>query len=142
MITGFDHTAITVASIETTMAFYRDILGAQILWEAQWRTGKIPVISMQLGANRINVHQASAPAAPHARQPTPGSADLCFRWDGPIGNARALLEKHGVEILEGPVARPASNGVWGLSVYFRDPDGNLLELLSTFERPRRGLLQK
>lgn len=139
MITGFDHIAITVASIETTMAFYRDILGARILWEAQWRAGKIPVISMQLGVNRINVHQSSAPAAPHAHRPTPGSADLCFRWDGPIANARALLEKHGVEVIEGPVPRPASNGIWGLSVYFRDPDNNLLELLSTFETPEKEL---
>jgi len=139
MITGFDHYAITVASIEATMEFYRTVLGAEILWEKQWRAGKIPVISMQLGANRINVHQASAPAAPHAHQPTPGSADLCFRWDGPIANAAALLEKHGVAIIEGPVARPAADGVWGYSVYFRDPDGNLLELLSTFEQPEKKL---
>lgn len=139
MIKGFDHYAITVADIETSMAFYRTVLGAEILWEAQWRAGKIPVISMQLGANRINVHQASAPAAPHANLPTPGSADLCFRWDRPISDAQAMLEKHGVAVIEGPVPRPAADGVWGLSVYFRDPDGNLLELLSTFETPERKL---
>ncbi len=139
MIKGFDHYAITVADIEATMAFYRNVLGAEILWEKQFREGKTPVISMQLGANRMNVHQAKAPAAPHAHTPMPGSADLCFRWEGPIANAKAMLEKHGVAIVTGPAPRPASDGVWGLSVYFRDPDGNLLELLSTHETPRRTL---
>lgn len=130
MIKGFDHYAITVADMEATMAFYRDVLGAEILWEKQWREGKIPVFSMQLGGNRMNVHSAAAPAAPHARLPVPGSADLCFRWEGPIAGAQALLEKAGIAIVDGPVSRPASNGVWGHSVYFRDPDGNLLELLT------------
>jgi len=139
MIRGFDHYAITVADIETTMVFYRTVLGAGILWEKQWREGKVPVISMQLGSNRMNVHQASAPAAPHARQPTPGSADLCFRWEGPIANAIAMLEKHGVPVIVGPAPRPAADGVWGQSVYFRDPDGNLLELLSTHEPPEKKL---
>lgn len=137
MIRGFDHYAITVADIEQTIAFYRDVLGADILWEKEWREGKIPVISMQLGANRMNVHAAAAPAAPHARQPTSGSADLCFRWDAPIGDAQALLENHNVAIEDGPAPRPAADGVWGQSVYFRDPDGNLLELLSTHEPPKR-----
>ncbi|MDO9460517.1 MAG: VOC family protein [Alphaproteobacteria bacterium] len=140
MIKGFDHYAITVADMEATIAFYRTVLGAEILWEKQWREGKIPVISMQLGANRMNVHPASAPAAPHARQPTPGSADLCFRWEGPITTAAAMLEKNGVAIIEGPAPRPAADGIWGQSVYFRDPDGNLLELLSTFETPEKKLL--
>lgn len=140
MIRGFDHYAVTVADIEATMAFYRTVLGAEILWEKQFREGKIPVISMQLGANRMNVHQAKAPAAPHARQPTPGSADLCFRWEGPIANAVALLEKHGVAVIVGPAPRPAADGIWGQSVYFRDPDGNLLELLSTHEPPVKKLI--
>ncbi|HAK64275.1 MAG: VOC family protein [Pseudomonadota bacterium] len=135
MIKGFDHYAITVADMEATLAFYRDVLGAEILWEKQWREGKMPVFSMQLGVNRMNVHPASKPMSPHARQPMPGSADFCFRWEGPIAHAAALLEKHGVAIEDGPVPRPAADGNWGQSVYFRDPDGNLLEFLSTFEPP-------
>ncbi|HCO89827.1 MAG TPA: glyoxalase, partial [Alphaproteobacteria bacterium] len=113
--------------------FYRDILGAEILWEKAWREGKIPVVSMQLGANRMNVHAAAAPAAPHAKSPTAGSADLCFRWDGTIAQAQQLLNSHHIAIEEGPAPRPAADGKWGQSVYFRDPDGNLLELLSTVE---------
>jgi catechol 2,3-dioxygenase-like lactoylglutathione lyase family enzyme len=86
---------------------------------------------LQIGANRLNVHAAAAPVAPHATRPAPGSVDLCLRWDAPIEDAIALLEQNGVAVTCGPVPRPAADGAWGRSVYFRDPDGNLLELLST-----------
>lgn len=130
-IRGFDHVAITSADPERTLAFYRDVLGARVLYEDEWRAGRLPVVILQLGVNRINVHPARAPLAPHATRPTPGSADLCFRWDAALEEAIALLARHGVAIEEGPVPRPAADAVWGRSVYFRDPDGNLLELLST-----------
>jgi catechol 2,3-dioxygenase-like lactoylglutathione lyase family enzyme len=130
-IRHIDHVAITVADIETTIAFYRDVLGAQALYYELWREGKIPVVLLQLGGSRLSVHAASGPAKPHARAPTPGSGDLCFRWDAPIAEAVSLLERHGVAVEEGPVPRPAADASAGQSVYFRDPDGNLLELLST-----------
>ena len=130
-VRGFDHLAITVADVERTVRFYRDVLGAEILYEEEWRAGRLPIAMLQIGANRMNVHPASAPAAPHATQPTPGSVDLCLRWDGPIEDAAALLARHGVAVIEGPVPRPAADGAWGRSLYFRDPDGNLLELLTT-----------
>ena len=78
----------------------------------------------------MSLHPAAAPAKPHAHAPTPGSADLCFRWRGPIADAVGALERNGVAIVEGPVGRPASNGERGTSVYFRDPDENLIELLT------------
>ena len=130
-IRHIDHVAITVGDIETTLAFYRDVLGAEVLYEDLWRQGKIPVVLLQLGGSRLSVHAASAPAKPHARAPTPGSGDLCFRWDAPIAAAIELLERHGVAVEEGPVPRPAADGAVGQSVYFRDPDDNLLELLTT-----------
>ena len=83
-----------------------------------------------MGASRLSVHPAAAPAAPHADAPTPGSADLCFRFDGPVAEILALLERAHVEVVDGPVPRPAASGEFGSSVYFRDPDGNLLELLT------------
>ena len=132
-IRGFDHWAITVADIERTIAFYRGVFGCEILYEDLWRAGKIPIVSIRVGANVINVHQAGREASPHARQPTPGSGDVCFRWDAPLTDAVALLESHGIAVEEGPVPRPAADGKLGQSVYFRDPDGNLLELLSTEE---------
>lgn len=130
-IRGFDHWAITVASIERTLGFYRGVLGCEVLYEELWRRGEIPIVSLRLGAHVINVHEAGSEASPHAAKPTPGSGDFCMRWDGPLEQAAALLERHGVTIVEGPVPRPAADGQVGRSVYFRDPDDNLLEFLST-----------
>jgi catechol 2,3-dioxygenase-like lactoylglutathione lyase family enzyme len=130
-IKGLDHLAITVADIERTFTWYRDVLGAGVLYEQEWRDGKIPVVSLQIGANRINVHAAAAPASPHAEAPMPGSADLCFRWIGTADSAARLLAASGVEVIEGPVPRTSADGSRGQSIYFRDPDANLLELLCT-----------
>jgi catechol 2,3-dioxygenase-like lactoylglutathione lyase family enzyme len=130
-IRGFDHWAITVADIERTIAFYRDVLGCGILYEELWREGRIPIVAIRIGANLINVHAAGREVPPHALRPTPGSGDFCMRWDATLEDARALLESHGVPIVAGPVPRPAADGTPGRSLYFRDPDGNLLELLST-----------
>ncbi len=130
-IVGLDHLAITVADIERTIAFYRGLFGCEILYEDLWRSGRIPIVSMRVGANVINVHAAASPASPHARRPTPGSGDICFRWEGTLQSAVDLLTKHDVPIVEGPVPRPAADGKVGRSVYFRDPDDNLMELLST-----------
>jgi catechol 2,3-dioxygenase-like lactoylglutathione lyase family enzyme len=90
----------------------------------------MPVALIQIGANRMSLHPSAAPAKPHALAPTPGSEDLCFRWEGTIADAIAQLTAQGVDVEVGPVPRPASNGARGESVYFRDPDGNLLELLT------------
>lgn len=132
-IRGFDHWAITVADIERTIAFYRGVLGCEILYEELWRAGTIPIVSMRVGGNVINVHEAGKEASPHARLPTPGSGDFCMRWDAPLDAAVALLASHDLAVEEGPVPRPAADGELGRSVYFRDPDGNLLELLSTVD---------
>jgi catechol 2,3-dioxygenase-like lactoylglutathione lyase family enzyme len=130
-LVGLDHVAISVADVERTLAFYRRALGAELVYEELWRAGRIPVAILQVGASRLSIHPAAKPATPHARAPTPGSADLCLRWDGPLDAAAAKLRAAGVAIEEGPVPRPAADGMAGASLYFRDPDGNLLELLST-----------
>jgi catechol 2,3-dioxygenase-like lactoylglutathione lyase family enzyme len=129
-VAGFDHVAITVADVDATIDFYSRVLGAELLLGDLWREGKMPIALIAIGANRMSLHPAAAPAKPHAVAPTPGSADLCFRWEGTIAEAVAQLEANGVAVEEGPVPRPASNGERGESVYFRDPDGNLLELLT------------
>ena len=130
-VRGIDHVAITVAHVEATLAFYQRVLDAKPLYEDLWRAGKIPVVLLELPGCRLSVHAARAPASPHAAVPTPGSVDLCFRWQGPIEAAVAQLARCGVAIALGPVPRPAADGSPARSVYFRDPDGNLLELLST-----------
>ena len=129
-VAGFDHVAITVADVDATLAWYERVLGAEPLYVDLWREGKLPVALLQVGESRLSVHPAAAPAAPHADAPTPGSADLCFRFDGPVTEILALLEAADVPVVDGPAPRPAANGAPGASVYFRDPDGNLLELLT------------
>jgi len=129
-VVGFDHVAITVADVDATVAFYARVLGAEPLFLERWRAGAMPVALMQIGGARLSIHPAAAPAAPHAGAPTAGSADLCFRYEGPVAEILATLAAEGVAVVEGPVPRPASTGERGESVYFRDLDGNLLELLT------------
>ena len=130
-VVGLDHLAITVADVSRTVDFYCRVLGAEDVYADLWRSGKIPIAIIQVGASRMSIHPVAAPASPHADPPTPGSGDICFRWRGSLDEAAAHLEEHGVEVIEGPVARPAADGQLGQSIYFRDPDNNLLELLST-----------
>jgi len=135
-VVALDHLALTVASVEETVDFYQRVLGAEDLYGELWRSGKIPVAILQVGASRLSVHAASAPASPHAEAPTPGSGDICFRYDGPLDEAVTELGRHGVEVVEGPAPRPAADGTIGESIYFRDPDGNLVEFLSTHPKHR------
>ena len=129
-VEGFDHVAITVADVDRTIEFYTRVLGAELCFAERWRSGEMPVAIIQVGGCRMSLHPAAAPAKPHALAPTPGSADLCFRWRGSMDDALRALSANGVAVVEGPVGRPASNGERGASVYFRDPDENLLELLT------------
>ena len=132
-VAGLDHVAITVADVDLTIDWYGRVLGAEPLHLDLWRAGTLPVALLQVGASRLSIHPAAAPAAPHAVAPTAGSADLCFRARGPVAGILADLAAAGIDVVEGPVPRPASDGTRGQSVYVRDPDGNLVELLTTDE---------
>jgi catechol 2,3-dioxygenase-like lactoylglutathione lyase family enzyme len=129
-VAGFDHVAITVADVEATVRWYERVLGATPLLLDRFLAGELPIALLQVGASRMSIHPASAPAAPHADAPTTGSADLCFRYAGTVAQILDELAANEVPVVVGPVPRPASNGDMGTSVYFRDPDGNLLELLT------------
>ena len=130
-VEGLDHIAITVADPDATIDWYQRVLGAELLYADLWRTRAMPVAILQAGASRLSIHHAASPAAPHALVVTPGSADICFRVDGPIDDIANSLTEAGVPVIEGPVARPAATGTSGMSLYVRDPDGNLVEFLST-----------
>lgn len=132
-IVGLDHVAITVSDVDATLDWYERVLGATRLHDELRRKGVIPVALLQVGASRLSVHPAAAPVSPHARRPTPGSADVCFRFDGTVADAEATLRAAGAAIVEGPVARPAATGDPGMSVYVEDPDGNLVELLAVVD---------
>ena len=121
-----DHVVIAVTDFARSNAFYRDVLGAQIV-EIGGR------VAYRVGEQQLNVHGPGVHPAMLARIPiTPGNSDLCFEWDGPIASAIAHLKAHAVEVEAGPMTRGGARGS-GISVYFRDPDGTLLELISYSE---------
>ena len=121
-----DHCVIHVSDWERSNAFYRDVLGAELIEKGDGG----PSRHYRLGAQQLNVHGPGMDPHPVALDPVrPGNSDLCFEWDGPIEGAVEHLERHGVEIDEGPVERHGARGA-GMSVYFRDPDGSLLEFIS------------
>jgi catechol 2,3-dioxygenase-like lactoylglutathione lyase family enzyme len=124
-----DHCVIHVSDFERSNAFYRDVLGAEVV-KLGGRT------AYRFGDTQLNLHGPGQTGTPVARLPVqPGNSDLCFEWDGPIAGAVAHLKARGIAIEEGPVARAGAKGA-GTSVYFRDPDGSLLEFMSYQESAR------
>jgi len=134
-IRSFDHAVVPTNQPEEMIAFYKK-LGCAVINEEEWRQGKTKMFSFAFGDNKINVH---APELWHdpavtLRGPTavPGCGDFCFVWDGSIEEARKLFESAGGEVIAGPVQRIGGRSMGsaeGTSVYTRDPDGNLLELI-------------
>jgi catechol 2,3-dioxygenase-like lactoylglutathione lyase family enzyme len=119
-----DHLVLTVKSVEKTISFYTKVLG---MHKEEFGDGRV---SLKFGDQKINLHEFGNEFEPKAINPTPGSADLCFLTQTPIDNAIELLKKLKVKIICGPIERTGANGPI-LSIYFRDPDNNLIELSNT-----------
>lgn len=128
-VTSLDHVVIGVSDWDTSARFYRDVVGAEVIDVGDGR------LAFRVGPTQLNVHGPGVDLSDNvARFPVrPGNSDLCFRWAGPIAEAIAHLERCGVEVETGPVPRTGARGA-GDSVYFRDPDGSLLEFISYASR--------
>ncbi len=120
-VNRIDHIVLTVRDLEATCRFYAEVLGMSVLSLEGGRR------ALKFGAQKINLHQAGKEFEPKAANPTPGSADLCFITSMSLAEFMAHLKALGIEILEGPVLRTGAMGTLR-SVYFRDPDGNLIEV--------------
>jgi catechol 2,3-dioxygenase-like lactoylglutathione lyase family enzyme len=120
-----DHSVIAVSDWDVSNRFYRDVFGAELVEHGPGRW------AYRLGDTQLNVHGPGVDVSSNvARLPVrPGNSDLCFVWPGAIDEAVEHLGRHGVEVETGPVERLGAQG-HGTSVYFRDPDGSLLELIS------------
>jgi catechol 2,3-dioxygenase-like lactoylglutathione lyase family enzyme len=125
-IKGFDHVALPMQNTEAMLAFYRS-LGLEVSENPN-------TCSVYIGGQMINFHRPAhwqdekftlrAPAA------KPPCGDLCFVWDGTAESVKAMLDRAGAKIVEGPVERQGGRKKAASSVYVRDPDGNLLEFMT------------
>lgn len=126
---AFDHCVVHVSDFTRSNAFYAGVLGAEVVPNGKG-------FAYRFGDRQLNLHGPGLDPHPLARVPVaPGNSDLCFRWDGPIADALAHLARHGITPELGPVSRFGAMGR-GTSVYFRDPDGSLLEFISYLEAPK------
>ena len=120
-IRHLDHIVLTVANIEVTCKFYSLILGMRLVKFDGNR------VALMFGEQKINLHPAGSGYDPKARMPTPGSGDLCFISETPMNDVISHLNFHKIEIIEGPIEKTGALGSI-ISVYFYDPDGNLIEV--------------
>jgi len=123
---AIDHIVLTVKDIDATCTFYAKVLGMRVTTFGGGRK------ALCFGTQKINLHQQGQEFEPKATNPTPGSGDLCFVTAVPLSEVIEHLNGSGVALLEGPVQRTGAVGAV-MSVYFRDPDGNLIEV-SNYER--------
>jgi catechol 2,3-dioxygenase-like lactoylglutathione lyase family enzyme len=120
-IDRIDHIVLTVQDIDRTIDFYERVLGMEPVTFAGGRRGLV------FGRQKLNLHQAGREFEPKALKPVPGAIDLCFIASTALEEVIATLTSEGVTIIEGPIPKTGALGPMN-SVYFRDPDGNLLEV--------------
>jgi catechol 2,3-dioxygenase-like lactoylglutathione lyase family enzyme len=120
-VTAIDHVVLTVGDIDRTIAFYERALGMRAVTFGEGRR------ALAFGEEKLNLHEAGREFKPNARVATPGSVDICFRTDVPLDDVVAHLRGEGIAIELGPVAKTGARRPLR-SVYFRDPDGNLIEV--------------
>jgi catechol 2,3-dioxygenase-like lactoylglutathione lyase family enzyme len=120
-IDSIDHVVLTVKDLSATCEFYSKVLGMEIVTFGEGRK------ALSFGSQKINLQQVGRESALVADKPTPGSADICFVTSLSLGDVMTHLNSCGVKLIGGPVERNGARGLM-MSVYFRDPDMNLIEV--------------
>lgn len=120
-IDRIDHIVLTVFDLERTCDFYSRVLGMKVVKFGEGRT------ALSFGRQKLNLHLFGREFEPKALKPTPGSIDLCFITETPLDEVIAHVKSCNVKIAEGPVPKTGATGPM-LSIYIRDPDGNLVEI--------------
>ena len=119
-VTGLDHIVLCVADVGRTLAFYRDALG---MHPREERPGKW---SLHFGQSKISLQDART-APEIARATVPGSGNFCLLVQAPVADVADSLHRQGIDVFIGPAERDGALGKL-MSIYFRDPDGNLVEV--------------
>lgn len=125
-IEGIDHLVLTVRDTARSREFYARVLGMEVVTFGEGRK------ALAFGAQKLNLHEAGREFEPKAAHPTPGAIDMCLVSSTSIAEVIEHLTAQDVTVLEGPVRRTGAVGPI-LSVYFRDPDQNLIEVCSYAE---------
>ena len=120
-ISHLDHLVLTVKDLQVTVDFYQRVLGMKPIEFGEGR------LALSFGTQKINLHLSGSEFEPKARRVQVGSADLCFVTNTSIAEVAEHIQAQGVAIEEGPVQRTGATGNI-VSVYIRDPDGNLIEV--------------
>ncbi|MEL7259045.1 MAG: VOC family protein [Pseudomonadota bacterium] len=123
-IQSLDHLVLTVKDISATVEFYKTLGMSVQRFQPPDGTDRV---ALSFGSQKINLHQAGAEFEPKAAAPLPGSADLCFLTQTPLDVCVEHLKAAGIGTIEGPVPRTGATGPL-MSIYVRDPDGNLIEI--------------
>ncbi|UJA21600.1 VOC family protein [Thermoleophilia bacterium SCSIO 60948] len=132
-ITEIDHLALVVTDIERTVEFYERVLGMRrIDFEFRGRSRT----ALAFGARKLNLHETGSEELPQPSGAGPGATDLCLLTETPIDRVLSHLEAEGVAVEHGPDDADGARGdLW--SVWFRDPDGNLIEVANEVGEPER-----
>jgi catechol 2,3-dioxygenase-like lactoylglutathione lyase family enzyme len=120
-IDRIDHIVLTAHDVDRTIEFYSRVMGMEPITFAGGRRG------LAFGRQKINLHQSGREYEPKALKPAPGALDLCFITEAPLDDVITRLKENGIVIVDGPVPKTGALGPM-MSVYFRDPDGNLIEV--------------
>ena len=117
---------LTTANAAACIDFYTRVMGMSL---ETFTSGKPPVErqAFRFGNQKINLHLKGKEFEPKALVPTPGALDLCFVASLPLREVIEHLQACDWPIVEGPVRRTGATGPI-LSIYLRDPDGNLIEI--------------
>lgn len=120
-IESLDHLVLIVADIDRSIDFYTRVMRMQVVTFGNNRK------SLRFGQQKINLHLLGHEVEPKANTPISGSADLCFISTMPMDEILNHLKTCDIQPLMPPDYRTGATHRL-LSVYFRDPDNNLIEV--------------
>ena len=125
-VEDLDHLVLNVSNLKDTCRFYQRVLGMTPFTFGDGRT------ALSFGSRKINLYEVGRGYSPQPRNPLPGTAELCFLSRTPVVELLDHLKANAVAVVEGPVRREGAFGPI-TSVYFRDPDGNMIEVANYTE---------